>query len=210
MCCSDVPFREGLGSGLSFDAPLLIGLDANMTAKQWFIRLDSNVIGPLSSEELRQLAEQQVVQAATPVSLDQCSWNDAASVNGLFSDSNKSEQRAPFSPPTPPPPPHAQPLQAESPPPFILTDPHRPNSGSAANRRTRRLSRKLPASTSIIVWLLAAVLTLAVVFAVTFVALAMGAVPRGSGGNAGRVVGIVCFVFLFPLLKKMLTHVFAD
>lgn len=55
-----------------------------MTGEQWFIQLDGDELGPLSSTEFRDLAGRGVVTANTPVSLNRAAWQRAANVPGLF------------------------------------------------------------------------------------------------------------------------------
>ena len=174
---------------------------SSMTTQHWFIRLDGSEIGPLSSVELRQLAEQRVVNLKTPVSPDKVSWHDAATVRDLFPARNGSQHSMP-PPPLPPLPVTPLPQEDGAPPAFILTDP--PNlAGRVASRRRRRRSRQLPTATPLIAWLLAAFVTLVIICITVLVLLAMEVRPPIA-------VGAMCGAFLFPLLKRLFTHAFTD
>jgi hypothetical protein len=62
--------------------------DAKGTEKRpgarWFVRVAGGEQGPLSSQELRRLAEQGVVTQQTDVSADRVTWHAASKVRGLF------------------------------------------------------------------------------------------------------------------------------
>jgi RsiW-degrading membrane proteinase PrsW (M82 family) len=50
---------------------------------QWFIRLGTEELGPMSARELALLAQQGAINGTTPVSSDRVNWQDAMAINGL-------------------------------------------------------------------------------------------------------------------------------
>lgn len=63
-----------------------------MDGTQWFIRIGSDEVGPMSFSELVLLAQQGRVQPGTQVSADKVVWRDAATVAGLRFGRNPSPQ----------------------------------------------------------------------------------------------------------------------
>jgi len=62
----------------------IVDKTASRAEQHWFIRRDRDEVGPLSSQELRRLAEQGVVTPQTPVSADRVTWHAAMTLRGLF------------------------------------------------------------------------------------------------------------------------------
>jgi len=54
-----------------------------MSDTQWFIRLGTKEIGPLSNQELKDLVQQGSVTPETPISVDKSTWHEARTVKGL-------------------------------------------------------------------------------------------------------------------------------
>jgi hypothetical protein len=54
-----------------------------MASQGWYIRLDEQVLGPISEAELRDLAMRGAANAQTPVSCDGVSWTEAATLPGI-------------------------------------------------------------------------------------------------------------------------------
>ena len=68
-----------------------------MSSTTWYVRLDEQVLGPVSDAELRDLVKQGGVTPQTPVSSGNATWIDASAVQGVFFGA--------------PPPPHACPAR---------------------------------------------------------------------------------------------------
>jgi len=73
-----------------WSSPLLQNAGPNiMKSNSWHIKLEAHTIGPLSSNELADLADKRSITQATPVSPDKRMWIAAGSIQGLeFPQSN--------------------------------------------------------------------------------------------------------------------------
>ena len=90
MCCSIVPFGEGLGSGLGFDAPLFVDAPVNRAPKQFYYQIDGSIIGPVNGIQLRQAALAGQIVPVTLVANDpNGKWVTANHVRGLFDESGR-------------------------------------------------------------------------------------------------------------------------